>query len=103
MLRIRRRRSQIRGLDSTRQSTDSTQFDTYLGRLVKLIPSEVIAFYLVGRGILPATEGYLWLVWTMIGVVAVIVVRARATKNPVEGVGRQWTAVAISSISFLIW
>jgi hypothetical protein len=103
MLRIRKRKLPLLGLDSAPGSGGTDQFDTYLGRLVKLIPSEVIALYLVGRGFLPRTDGRSWIVWTIVGVVAVVVVRASVTRNPQKGVGAQWPAVTISSVSFLVW
>jgi hypothetical protein len=102
MLRIIKSSSPIRGFD-TPPSAKDPNFDTYLSRLIKLIPSEVFALYMVGRGILPPSEGKLWLLWTLIGLVAVIVVRSKATSNPEKRLGPQWKAVVISCVSYLIW
>ncbi|WP_374472736.1 hypothetical protein [Phenylobacterium sp.] len=92
----------------------------YLERLVKLIPTEIIALYLGGKsaiqtryidfhspgpdGLTPNTlgpnESVAWVGWTAICFFALLSVRAWATK---EDERPQWGAVGISAVSFLIW
>lgn len=100
MLRIRKRRPAIRGLDDS-QNTEA--FDTYLARLLKLIPAEVVALYLVGKGLLPQAHTLAWISWTVVCLLAVIVVRASATRSLKDQLGPQWPAVAIAVGSFVIW
>ena len=78
-------------------------YDKYLERLIKLIPSEVIAFYLVGKGLLPPGKKSVWVGWTIVCFIAVIVVRASTTRAREDRSNVQWTAVIIASISFIIW
>src|SRR5687768_3995903 len=94
-LRVQRRGATLRGLDAPEVSRD-TQFDNYLGRLLKLIPAEVVAFYLVGKGVLPSERPLPWAVWTFVCIAAVIGVRAPLTREPVEGGRPQWLAVIIA-------
>jgi hypothetical protein len=80
---------------------DKVSDDNYLARLVKLIPSEVIAFYLVGIGLIPEDRPYVQLIWTIVGLIAVIVVRSSASKG-LDG-KPQWRAVGVATVSFAIW
>jgi hypothetical protein len=86
----------------------------YIERVVKLIPSEVVGVYLVGKAGIQAkftdkadrsqdlfSESSYWIGWTLFCFIAVIVIRAWATSDqntPVEK-----PAVAIAAISFVIW
>ena len=78
-------------------------YDTYLSRLVKLIPAEVISLYLVGEGFIPPKERVILLAWTLVGIVAVVVVRSRTTSDTAANENVQWSAVAVSAVSYLIW
>jgi hypothetical protein len=75
----------------------------YIGRLVKLIPSEVIGLYLLGVGIIPADQKPAFAIWAAVCFLLVILVRAYATSDQASGLKPQWIAVAISAISFVIW
>lgn len=86
----------------------------YVERVVKLIPSEVVGVYLVGKAGIQTkfadrtdhsqdlfSESTYWIGWTLFCFLAVIAVRAWATSDqntPVEK-----PAVAIAAVSFLIW
>ncbi|PSB26739.1 hypothetical protein [Stenomitos frigidus] len=80
----------------------------YLGRLIKLIPAEVISLYLVGKGVIAtgqASETPLsyWIVWTVFCLVAVLVVRIFGTADPKENQPPQILAVLIACVSYLVW
>ncbi|MBL9020873.1 MAG: hypothetical protein JNL21_01685 [Myxococcales bacterium] len=70
---------------------------------MKLIPSEVIALYLVGAGFIQPDQPWVLLGWAVFGLFAVVLVRARGTTNPETGEGPQWAAVAISATSYVLW
>jgi V8-like Glu-specific endopeptidase len=80
-------------------------FDSYLERLVKLIPAEVVGAYLVGRELAAqndATGG-----WALTCLVFVFIFRALMTQTRLTWRIRsgdiQWTAVFISAVSFVLW
>lgn len=81
-----------------------TDDDGWLTRLAKLIPAEALAFYGTICGMIPAgqshRQSYL-VVLTVITLLFTISVRIWVTTYPN---GRpQWSLVAISAISFLLW
>jgi hypothetical protein len=70
--------------------------DEYLGRLVKLIPAEVVALYLTFKEI--ATS---WLsIWAWICLVLVVFVRSHGTRANKKA---QKFAVLVSAVSFALW
>jgi hypothetical protein len=71
--------------------------DTWLSRLVKLVPAEVVAVYLAGRPL--AQENYAGL-WPVVCLVLTGIVRAWGTS---DRRGPQWVSVAISAVSFVLW
>lgn len=112
ILRIRHQTSgnQARGVHDPAKS--------YLERLVKLIPGEVMALYLAGSGAISAAfgdhhregpasnsgieEAYWW-GWTAFCFFAVILIRAWATASKANPSTAEWPAVSIAAVSFLIW
>jgi len=81
---------------------ENQNIQSYMERLIKLIPAEVIAIYLTGKGIAVSSTflGY----WSLICLLLIIIVRiwgTRDTSNPTKKI--QWPAVVISAISFVIW
>ena len=79
----------------------------YMGRLIKLIPAEVLGVYLTLFGLLspPPPPASVFLPWLpLLGLVLVIFVRAWGTRDA-SGSWQtvQWPAVAISAGSFVIW
>jgi hypothetical protein len=82
----------------------------YAGRLVQLIPAEVVAAYSAIRGIVVgaaandalAKETLPWL--PLLGIAAVLFVRAWGTRTPSGSLSSiQWRAVGIAAVSFVVW
>ena len=71
--------------------------NTYLARLVKLIPGEVIALYLTFKTQAAAFLG----IWSVICLGLVVLVRIIATREP--GKGPQYCAVGVAAGSFFLW
>jgi len=83
-------------------ATDQSVRD-YFERLLKMIPGEIVGLYIVGSGLIPSGKAMGLAIWTGICLIAVIAVRAWGTADFQRQLGPQWSAVLISSISFLIW
>jgi hypothetical protein len=79
------------------------EFKSYLERLVKMIPAEVVGLYLIGSGIIPEGQRVGLLVWSIVCLIAVVVVRAYGTADPEKSQTPQWSTVLISSGAFVIW
>jgi hypothetical protein len=79
------------------------QLKSYLDRLMKMIPGEVVGLYLVGSGVIPQGQIVPLAIWTGVCFVAVILVTSYGTSDPKQHVPPDWTHVAISAIAFLIW
>lgn len=79
------------------------EFKLYLGRLLKMIPAEVVSLYLVGAGFIPANQGIVFAIWAIVCLVGVAVVRLYGTADPGEGLGPEKGSVVISAIAFVIW
>ena len=82
-----------------------TGLAAYMGRLVRLIPAEVLGVYQTLYGIFaepPPSPVLKWL--PVLGFFLVILVRAWGTRDA-SGSWRsvQWIAVGISAVSFVIW
>ena len=74
--------------------------DEYLTRLVKLIPAEVVALYLSFKEVDSGWLGIFSLV--CLGLVILVRTLGTSTTKPVRK-PRQMKAVAISSVSFVLW
>jgi hypothetical protein len=79
------------------------EFKGYLERLMKMIPAEVVGLYLIGSGLIPEGQRVGLLVWSIVCLIAVVVVRALGTADPERNQTPQWSAVFISSGAFVIW
>jgi hypothetical protein len=112
LLRIRKQPDISVRLESMDGEAVTKNADEYLDRLLKLIPSDVVGIYLIGRQISDAQNATHW--WAFICLALVIVIRIIATresknpsKNNNQGLnslsGIQWPTVFISSFSFIIW
>jgi hypothetical protein len=89
----------------------------YVGRLVLLIPGEIIALYQAGRAAIihqfatppsdwsPSviSEDGAWIGWTLFCLGALILVRRWATSDPRAGIAPDWKAVALCAVSYLVW
>lgn len=71
--------------------------DMYIARLVKLVPSEVVALYLAFKEV---AAGFLG-IWAAICLVLVLFVRTVGVHQ--SGKPIQFTAVIIAAISFILW
>jgi hypothetical protein len=78
-------------------------FDAYMGRLIQLIPAEVVALYLAFHAASAPNGSFRWW-WPIICLVLAVIVRVFGTRKPD---GSFWTfqpiAVAIAAISFVLW
>ncbi len=78
-------------------------FQSYLDRLFKMIPGEVVSMYLVGSGMIPADEKIGHVIWLIVALITTVALRAKYTADPTLGQTTQWGPVAIASVAFLIW
>src|SRR3989338_6254044 len=73
--------------------------DDYFGRLIKLLPTEIVALYLTFKEV--ATN---WLgIWAAICLVLVVIFRIVGTNRPEKGSPIQLIAVLIAAVSFILW
>jgi hypothetical protein len=77
----------------------ATAYDTYYSRLVKLIPSEVIAFYLALDGIASAMKDKETMLWV---VFSISLIGAWLYLGKLANV-RQFTQKLLTVIAFAIW
>jgi hypothetical protein len=78
-------------------------FNSYLDRLTKMIPTPVIALYLVGISQIPSDQAIGLLVWAVICLIGVIVLMAYGTADTKKNISSDWIHIAISSGAFVIW
>jgi hypothetical protein len=78
-------------------------FQSYLDRLIKMIPAEVIGLYLVGKGVIPVNQTIPLLIWVLVCLIAVITVRIYGTYDPNAVHRIDWLHVVISAVAFVIW
>ena len=99
MLRIIK--AQNRGLGFSQEEHQNA--DSYLSRVVKLIPGEVMGLYTMAENIIPEDQTIGLVVITLFCAVSVVIIRANLTKDQKTKKSPQWIAVMVSLISFLIW
>lgn len=99
-LRITRAETRVTRGDEAGGGED---FKFYLDRLVRLIPAEVVGLYLIGIGFIPAGLPAALAGWTLVCVGLVVLARAYATADPAKGLGPQWVAVIVATVSFVLW
>jgi hypothetical protein len=81
----------------TRHPASPLPSDPYLARLVKLVPSEVVALYLTFKEVAATWLG----IWGLICLLLVVLVRAVATRGKHQPI--QHGAVMIACVSFVLW
>ena len=82
-------------------NTSDAGGDSYLERLVKLVPTEVIGAYpMLKASAAPNIAHWALPLATWILLAVVIVLRWQATYSPDRG--PQWTAIALAAVSFVI-
>lgn len=74
------------------------QAQRYSERLLKLIPSEIIAAWVAIQGIIPQDSGP----WVMTAAAALLMVLTPLYLRRFQGVSRPWQ-LAASTVSFLVW
>ncbi len=89
------------GAKGARAPAGPPAVDTYMERLVKLVPVEAISAYPLLQ---PLTDpvgpwAVFVLAWVLLAVV--VALRWKATSAPRQG--PQWVAVGIAAVSFVIW
>jgi hypothetical protein len=98
-------RGKARRTEVARAGAEAGSYDTYISKLVKLIPAEVVAVYLTGLGLiptpLPANQMIILPAWVFICLVFVFIVRTHVTKDANNK--PDWKIVGFSAIAFLIW
>ncbi|NLE43340.1 MAG: hypothetical protein GX620_01360 [Chloroflexi bacterium] len=99
--RIQRLESVYRGQQATSFGT-TEGFNSYLDRLLKMVPAEVISLYLVGSGLIPDDQPAALAFWTLVCLVGVVLLRVYGTADPAEDKPTDWLHVAISSVAFLL-
>ncbi len=81
----------------------NTPLQGYMDRLLKLIPAEVVAIYLVGIGVIPTNARGSIAMWAVICLGLVVLSRAYGTADQANKVPPEWKSVLVSSISFVVW
>lgn len=85
-------------------ATQADGADSYLDRLVKYIPSEIIALYLGVINVVPTQDSSYWFSLWIIAIVTTIITPIYmyfATSEPGEPTA--WTQITVSSVAFPIW
>ena len=85
----------------SRSSTDDLA--DYLGRLMQMIPAEVVSLYLVGSGLIPDDSDAVLVVWSIVCLIGLVALRLYGTADPEENKPPQWGAVLIAACAFVIW
>jgi hypothetical protein len=82
-----------------------TDYSSYLDRLMKMVPTEVIGLYLVGSGIIPPSDPLVLTLWSLLCLVGVIAMRVWGTTDTAATPPKptDWVHVAISAVAFVIW
>jgi len=114
-------RIQAHTASAIRADGEAQSGDSYVERLLKLIPAEVIGIYLVGIQVVGSDpENHVSLsIWTLACAIFVVIFRAiLSTESPKLAVASdkqlrkwwkqfrkeaQWPAVVIATVSFLVW
>ena len=97
------RRIQTGAIAAEAAGAAPSKADDYLGRLVKYIPSEIVALYLAGTGVIPATDRLM--AWIFFGVCLVgnPVYMTFATRDPAGGKRSLSLQVILASLAFPLW
>jgi hypothetical protein len=92
------------GLAMTGPTTEAPPaFQAYLDRLMRMIPGEAVALYLIGAGLIPNTDQVMLASWSVVCLLGVITIRIYGTRDPDANLGPQWTSVIVSSLAFIVW
>lgn len=94
---VSKRDKSVLGLD---ENHTKEELGFFVDRLLKLIPSDVLGFYLIGNSIIPR-DRYIPIIWMCFCFITVIVSRLFGTKGSDKT--SQYPTVIISSVSFVLW
>jgi amino acid transporter len=83
-------------------NNDDKNIDFYLSRLIKLIPSDILALYVFGENLIPEEIMTARVIFAIICLMLVAVSRYQWTKE-INSNEPQWPVIVISMISFCIW
>lgn len=81
----------------------------YVARLVRLIPAEIVALYLAGRGLIlgyggeRASSAGVWSAWTAFCFGCLVLTRIAGTRDIRRKIPAEWPAIVIAAISFGLW
>jgi len=78
-------------------------FKEYLGRLLKMIPGEIVGLYMIGSGFIPAGKPAILTIWSVVCLILLVILRLWGTADPAQGKPSQPIPVAIAAIAFVIW
>lgn len=101
--RIRSPRPPVLWAGGASGTTGISDADSYLERLLKLIPGEGVGLYIAGRGVIRENSEQLFILWTLVCLGAVVLLRAIGSAGLPRVGPVQWPGVAIASVSFLVW
>ena len=93
----------FRALDEGAPPAGEVEIRSYLDRLLKMIPAEVVGLYLIGKGIIPGGQLIALTVWTVVCLIGVVAVRAYGTGDRAARLKPDWVHVAISAVAFVLW
>jgi hypothetical protein len=88
---------------ATKAIGDNDELKSYLDRLLKLIPAEVLSLYLVGIGIIPNDKITALIIWAIFCLLAVGGVKAYGTSDRAHNIKADKVHVTLSMIAFVIW
>ena len=84
-------------------ASTSDDFSSYLTRLMKLIPVEIISLYMVGSGLVPEDQPVALVAWSIICGIGLMIVRVWGTSDLKMNVPPDWVHVGISEMAYLVW
>jgi hypothetical protein len=99
--RITSRASARRGAAAA--APQGEEFNSYLDRLMKMIPAEVIALYLVGAGMIPEGQSIAIAGWAIVCLAGVVVLRVYGTADAANHKPADWTHTLICAGAFVLW
>lgn len=79
------------------------EFRSYLERLLKMIPGEIVGLYMIGSGFLPQNNLGFEVGWILVTLVLLFIVRLYGTADPKLGKPAQQVPVGIAAVAFVIW
>lgn len=91
------------GVKKVAKRQPQEDFNSYLDRLTKMIPTPVIALYLVGTSQIPTDQAIGLVVWAVICLIGVVALMTYGTADNKKNKKTDWIHVLISCGAFVIW